>query len=62
MTDNDHAERQRLARMENAIGSAQMEGLEVTPSMRELLDQVSRGVLTEQQIDHAIWAIAHASS
>ena len=53
MIDNERTEWQRLVRIENAIGSAQMEGLEAIPSMRELLDQVRRDVLTKKQIDRA---------
>jgi hypothetical protein len=47
MTANQRSELHRLARIENAIGSAQMEGLEVISSMREPLDQVGRDELTE---------------
>jgi hypothetical protein len=47
MTANQRAELHRLARIKNAIGSAQMEGLEVILSMREPLDQVGRDELTE---------------
>ena len=62
MTDTERAEWLRIAALENAIASAEMEGLEVTPAMRDLLERSSRGLVSEEAFDREVLAIAFSDA
>lgn len=61
MTDNARAEWLRIATLENAIASGEMEGLVYTPAMRDLLERSSRGLVSEEAFDRAVLELAHAT-
>ena len=46
-TDHARSERLRIAALENAIASGEMEGFVYTPAMRDLLDRSSRGLVSD---------------
>lgn len=60
MTEQERHELIRRASLESAIGSGELEGVTYTPEMRDLLDRSSRGVITEEEFDREVLAMAHA--
>jgi hypothetical protein len=49
----------RLA-LENAIASGELEGIEYTAAMRELLERASRGLLTDAEFEREALALARS--
>jgi hypothetical protein len=58
MIDTERTEWLRIAALENAIASGEMEGFVYTPAMRDLLERQSLGLLTEAAFDREVLAIA----
>ncbi len=51
----------RIAALENAIASGEMEGFVYTPAMRDLLDRSSRGLVNDEEFRRAVLELAHAT-
>ncbi|GEM_PF-5577154 len=59
-TEFAHAEQLRIAALENAIASGELEGIEYTPAMRDLLERASRGEVSEAEFEREALALARA--
>lgn len=62
MSDPEQSEWLRLAALENAIASGELEGFEFTPAMRDLLDRSCRGLISEAESDRALLALARSAA
>jgi hypothetical protein len=58
MTDAEYADLLRRVSLENAIASNEMEGFVFTPAMRDLLERSSLGLVTEEEFDREVLAMA----
>ena len=58
MTDAERTEWLRIAALENAIASNEMEGVVFTPAMRDLLERESLGLVSEEAFAREALAIA----
>lgn len=61
LSEREQSEWLRLAALENAIASGQLEGFEFTPVMRDLLDRSSRGLISEAEFDREVLALARSA-
>ena len=61
MSEREQSEWLRLATLENAIASGELEGFQFTPAMRDLLDRSSRGLISEAEFDREVLALARSA-
>jgi len=62
MNDQERNELLRVAALENAIASGEMEGFVYTPpAMRDLLDRSSRGLVSDEEFHRAVLELAHST-
>lgn len=61
-TDPARAEWLRLSALENAIASQEIEGIEVTPAMRDLLERSSLGLVSKAEFLREALAIAQSGA
>lgn len=51
-------EQLRIAALENAIASGELEGIEYTPAMRDLLERASHGEVDDAAFEREVLALA----
>ena len=61
MTDTERTEWLRIAALENAIASNEMEGVVFTPAMRDLLERSSLGLVSEEAFDREVLAMVRSN-
>lgn len=59
-SDRSCTEVERCMALENAIASGELEGIEYTPAMRELLERASRGEVSDAAFRREALALARA--